>query len=607
MFGHVGIQDAAAGKERLRPMLEVTVGSGADQETQVGAGYAFGARRGSLEYSREAGVTVALEGTPRWTERFMEETAISTGAPRAVIEGYARYGEGLLDRMRGAFSLVLFDGKRGRTFLVTDRFGAMPVYYAICDLGLVFGTRARTVLAHDGVSDTLDRQALFNYLYFHVVPAPRTIFTMIKRLVPGTCLVFEGGKARQICYWEPRFEEIQGNAEELGAELRRLLRNSVRHSVNGTTTGAFLSGGTDSSTVVGMMEPVTGSPARTYSVGFEVEGYDETAYARAASRHFKTCHREYYVSPEDVIDALPHVAAYYDQPFGNASAVPVYYCARMARSDGMTRLLAGDGGDEIFGGNYRYAKQNIFARYANLPVGLRKVVIEPLLSSIPFADGVRPIVKLRHYVDQANMPLPDRMETYNLLMRCGGSDVLTTEFMQEVDAEEPIWMMQNVYNSISAKGMLNRMLGLDMRFTLGDSDLCKVSGMCELAGIDVAYPMLDDDLVEFALRLPERYKVNGTRLRYFFKQALSDFLPREVLTKSKHGFGLPFGVWLWSHSGLGTLVRDSLESFKCRGIVRPDFLDQLINERHSEHLAYYGTMIWVLMMLEQWYATRGQG
>ena len=604
IFGYVDFENLSGGAQQLRQMSEAAGRCGTSQDTHAGTGHAFGARRGSLEYLKEADVTVALEGQPRWTDGFIEKAAKFKGAPYAVIEGYVRYGQGLFDRIRGSFCLALLDGKRGRGLIASDRTGQQTLYYAICDSRLVFGTRVRAVLANAGVPDALDSQALFNYLYFHVVPTPRTIYTAVKRLAPGAFLLFERGKAREVPYWEPDFTEHAPHTTELESELKSLLRESVRRSINGKTTGAFLSGGTDSSTVVGMLNAVTGTSPRTYSIGFNARNYDETAFARTAARHFHADHHEYFLTPEDVIEAVPRVAAYYDQPFGNASAVPVYYCARMAKSDGVTRLLAGDGGDEIFGGNRRYAKQNLFERYANLPAVLRKAVIEPLLFGIPAGDRLDFIRKARSYVRQANVPLPARLETYNLLMRCGGSATLTADFIREVNAEEPTQLIEDIYGKTCARGKLNGILGLDMRITLGDNDLCKVSGMCALAGVEVAYPMLDDNLVAFALQLPERYKVKGSILRYFFKQALSDFLPKEVLTKTKHGFGLPFGVWLQSHSGLNALARDSLESLKKRGIVRPEFLDKLFLKHHSEHSAYYGTMIWVLMMLEQWYATR---
>src|SRR5207344_3000253 len=175
---------------------------------------------------------------------------------------------------------------------------------------------------------------------------------------------------------------------ELKKDFLEVLRESVREAAQDGTVGTFLSGGTDSSTIAGMLGEVTGSPARTYSIGFEAQGYDEMHYARIAARHFGARHHEYYVTPDDVVSAIPQIAAVHDQPFGNASAVPTYYCARLAKEDGIDTLLGGDGGDELFGGNERYAKQHLYSLYSDLPLFLRKCLIEPIAFALPEGDGI---------------------------------------------------------------------------------------------------------------------------------------------------------------------------------------------------------------------------
>ncbi len=192
--------------------------------------------------------------------------------------------------------------------------------------------------------------------------------------------------------------------------------------------------------------------------------------------------------------------------------------------------------------------------------------------------------------------MPERMETYNLLDRLGPRRVLTDAAMARVDTGVPMQLLRETYHGARAGHMLNRMLAVDMRFTLADSDLPKVTGACGLAGMEVDFPFLDDDLVAFSALLPPREKVRGTRLRYLFKEALRGFLPDEVLTKKKQGFGLPFGVWLVEHPGLREFTHDSLTSLKRRDLVRPEFIDELLSNRHAEHAAYYGTMVWVLLI-----------
>jgi asparagine synthase (glutamine-hydrolysing) len=363
--------------------------------------------------------------------------------------------------------------------------------------------------------------------------------------------------------------------------------------------GAFLSGGTDSSTVSGLLTQSTGRSARTFSVGFSAQGYDEIEYARIASRHFGTESREIYVTPKDVAEVLPLVAQAYDEPFGNASAVPTYLCARLARDTGVGLLLAGDGGDEIFGGNARYAKQKVFERYSHLPLAARQVV-EPALLAVPGAKWIPPLRKLQSYVRQASIPLPDRLQTYNFLHRHPLEQILEPGFLREIDSDRPLALMRDAFRQSDSSDEVDRMMDLDLKFILADNDLRKVCRMCEVAGVEVRFPMLADELVEFSGQIPAPLKVKGTRLRHFFKHALRDFLPPEIVAKPKHGFGLPFGLWLASDADLAEQTRGTLARFANRRIVRADYIARLWQEHAETHAGYFGEMIWVLAQLELW-------
>jgi asparagine synthase (glutamine-hydrolysing) len=404
-------------------------------------------------------------------------------------------------------------------------------------------------------------------------------------------------------YWVPRFVEPErADFATLAASFRKHVRDAVAAQLDGSKPACFLSGGTDSSTVAGMVKDVVGRAA-TYSIGFEAEGYDEMQFARIAAKRFGTEHHEYYVTPDDLVQSIPAVAAHYDQPFGNSSVLPAYYCAKMARDDGVTRLLAGDGGDELFGGNARYAKQRVFGWYAAVPAPLRRGLLEPVLERTPV--GSLPLAKKgRSYVEQAKVPLPDRMQQYNLLLRLGLADVFTPDFLAQVDPTDALRQQQGVWQQVPAASALNRMLAYDWRYTLAEADLPKVRGSTQLAGVVVGFPFLEQALVDFSLRLPTNYKLKGLRLRWFFKEALRGFLPDEIITKKKQGFGLPFGVWATRHPGLRAFARDSLQSLATRGIVREPFVRALLDERLPEHPGYYGEMVWILMMLEQWLGRR---
>lgn len=601
LCGWLGHNEGAGENRHLIESMAATLRRHGDERitplSSDNGGLATASRTGRCDLFRDRRVMAAVYGPARCA------SPLPAGAgqlARFVAEGYLRIGPDILKSLSGTFAVALIFADE--VFLAIDRIGISSLTYMQTGNCLIFGSSADALNTHPLAAAEIDPQGIFNYLYFHMVPGPGTIYQGQRRILPGSWLRFKNGKLITGRYWEMAFIEHETKSfETLQEEFLALLRKAVRSAASEKQVGAFLSGGTDSSTVSGMLGGITGEPARAYSIGFDAEGYDEMAYARIAAKHFGSDLHNYYVTPKDVIDAVSKVAAIYDAPFGNASAVPAYYCARLANQDGIRLMLAGDGGDELFGGNARYAKQRIFSLYSDLPAGVRKGLIEPLLYALPGGNWIAPLRKARSYVDQASQPMPERMEAYNLLTRLGIARVCDPDFLASVDAAQPVALLAEEWKNAHAGSLINRMLALDLKFTLADNDLPKVSQMCELAGIEVAYPLLDDEIVAFSARLAPDLKLRGTKLRYFFKQALRDFLPREIITKQKHGFGLPFGMWLQTHRGLRELAYDSLESLKPRGIVRPEFVDDLIATHRTGHAAYYGTMIWILMMLELWY------
>jgi asparagine synthase (glutamine-hydrolysing) len=476
----------------------------------------------------------------------------------------------------------------------TDRYATYPLCYrADCASSIAIASRADALAA----TPALRSQTLYDYLYFHMIPAPETVFPDVLRLPPGSRLTLSAGKAPTVeRWWSPRFSPARsGDFDTLKKDFLAIVRRGVAREATGHYA-AFLSGGTDSSTVVGMLCREHG-PVRAYSMGFEAEGYDEMEYARLAARHFGASHHEHYVTPDELVAAIPKVAAHYDQPFGNSSALPAYILSQIARDEGYDKLLAGDGGDELFGGNSRYAKNRVFGFYDNVP-GVLRAVLEPLLSSplgkLPLAS------KGASYVEQARVPMPARNEMYNMLLRLGPETIFTADFLAQIDRRAPLTLQQSVWDSVDADDDLNRELGFDWRFTLADNDLPKVIGTTSLAGLDVGFPLLSDELLDFSLDLPLDYKLKGFDLRWFFKEALRGFLPDEIITKKKHGFGLPFGHWALKHDGLNALSRASVQGTVDRGIVRPQFADALFAEHLPAYPGFYGEMVWILMMMDQW-------
>jgi len=560
----------------------------------------------SRHIHKQDGLLVALWGQARFREQRLIQLALAEGVAKTLGHDWRERGEKALEGLAGAFSLCIIDEVAHEAFLAVDRMGVNPLTYQVYDGGLVFGSSADAINIHTRAKSEISPQSLYNYVYFHMVPGPDTIYQGQKRLLPGEYLFYRKGHAETRKYWQMQFLENEKRPfQELKNDFLSVLRSSVRDAVGDHQAGAFLSGGTDSSTIAGILGEVCGAPARTYSIGFDASGYDEMEYARIAARHFSTRHHEYYVTPDDIVSTIPQVAAIFDQPFGNASAIPAFYCARMAKADGVTRMLGGDGGDELFGGNARYAKQHLFSLYEKTPVLVRKGILEPLVFGLPAGSALPLVQKARSYIEQASIPMPARTETYNLLERYGPAEVFTREFLETVNPGNPAALLEDVYHENKASSLINRMLAFDRKFTLADNDLPKVAKACELAAMEVAFPLISDEIIAFSLRLEPHLKLNGTKLRYFFKEALRGFLPDDIIAKQKHGFGLPFGVWLQQHRGLQALASDSLGSLRSRNIIRADFIDNLLGKHLDEHAGYHGTMVWVLMMLEQWYRQRG--
>jgi asparagine synthase (glutamine-hydrolysing) len=595
-----------AGPEAIARMAaEITRfdGSKARSETAGFGSVTVSSLGGDADVYKTDAQLVAVWGRMHFANADLAALAQQHGTARALAQGYASEGEEVLPAVQGAFALAILDGSRGEAMLAIDRMGTRPLCYGVVGDAFVFGSTLDSISAFQATAPSLNAQAVYDYVYFHMVPAPDTIHAGRHRLLPGAFLHWRNGKIETRPYWEMRFvEEETRPFPELKQDFLAALREGVREAARDGNVGSFLSGGTDSSTVAGMLGEITGQPARTYSIGFDVRGYDEMEYARIAARHFGTRHHEYYVTPDDVVNAIPQIAAVHDQPFGNSSAVPTFYCAKLAKDDGIDTLLGGDGGDELFGGNERYAKQYLYSLYSDLPRGARKGVIEPIVGLLP-SFGITG--KAQRYILHASEPMPARYDNYNLLERVGPEVVFTREFLDQVDRALPVEQRAQAYNSAHASSLINRMLALDLKYTLADNDLPKVCRSCELARVEVRFPMLNDALVAFSARLAPDLKLKGARLRYFFKEALRGFLPDEIIAKTKHGFGLPFGQWLQTHKPLQQLVGDSLQELKGRGIVQPQLVDELLAELVQSHAGYYGTLAWVLMMLEQWFRKHG--
>jgi asparagine synthase (glutamine-hydrolysing) len=519
----------------------------------------------------------AIDGYPQWSDPELAARAVAGGHAAALAEAYRRHGPELLAHLRGPFAIAVLEPERRRALLAIDRMGIHPLCYARCGDGrVVFGSTTTSVTAHPTMTATVSPQAVFDYLFFYRVPAPTTIFVEQQKLLPAQYLLVEAGSARTGFYWEVPYGDRNGaDLAELKEALFERLHGAVDHAVANEDRGrlgAFLSGGLDSSTVTGLLSAVGDGPVKAFTIGFDCAGYDETEYAAAAAGHFGAEHHIYRATPDDVCDLIPRVAEAYDEPFGNSSVVPTFFCARLARENGVEMLLAGDGGDEIFAGNELYVWMKTFELYGAVPAVVRRQVIEPLVFGIPDGDWIGPLRRARNYINRRPQ----------LALVAGARRVLAPDVVDSVDPTQPLAILRDVYDRARSASPLQRMLHVDRQVLLADNDLRKVNRMCALSGIRVRYPLLDDDVVELSAKVPPDLLMRGLKRRYFFRRAVENYLPQKVLNKSKHGFGLPYGPWLKSWKPLREIALDSLEALKRRGYVRADYVDGLVHRSRED-------------------------
>ncbi len=447
-------------------------------------------------------------GTPRFSDARLATLARARGDAAAWKAALAQGAAGAAASADGDFAVGLSDDT-GRTFLAVDRFAVRTMCYRVIDGQLHFAARADELAALPPQA-AIDPQAIFDYLYFHVIPSPRTVFQGVYRLPPAHCALFEGGRLTVTPYWVPRFSE-PGSPEfvPLAAEFRQLVRDAVAKQLDGSKPACFLSGGTDSSTVAGMISEVAGRQAATYSIGFEAEGYDEMQYARIAAKRFGTEHHEYYVTPDDLVRSIPAVAAHYDQPFGNSLGA-----ARvLLRQDGARRRR-----DQAAGRRRRRrtlrrqrplrqaARLRLLRRRAGRAAqGLARAPAGTHAAGHAAAGAQGPQLR-RAGQGAAARPHADVQPAAAPGHR---SNVFTPDFLAQVDPADPLRQQRAVWQQVPAASALNRMLAYDWRYTLAEADLPKVCGSTSLAGMAVGFPFLDQRLGRLLAAAAHRLQAQG--------------------------------------------------------------------------------------------------
>lgn len=517
---------------------------------------------------------------------------------------FRQYGTEFVKKLEGAFAIAIWDERSRRLLLATDGLGISALYWKLENGAFLFGSRSSAVRAAMQTETGVNSDAVMQYLIFSVVSAPLSIYKGIDRLEPGKLLVWENGRVSQTQFWDIDYsEDGWQNAEECAKAVRDGIRSAVFRTANDLdpqAAGAYLSGGTDSSSVVAFLSEWH-TPAKSFTIFFDEGQYSEIEYARTTARHFKTQHYEQCLKPQDAFDVVTRLNQYYDEPFANSSAIGGYYCARMARENGVTALLAGDGGDEIFGGNERYATDKRFSLYHSIPRSLRAAFVEPFVSLLPNSDGKLSLPK--KYVRRANISNPRRIYSYGLFLTEPPQSIFEPDFLQASPPEQWMGIAQGHFDKGGNRSELNRLLYMDVKMTLADNDLRKVMGTAEMAGVRARFPLLDRQLVELSARIPTKWKLKGFEKRFIFKQAMQGILPEKILKKKKHGFGVPVSLWLLEDRRLESLMNDVMSDAKTRqrGIFQPQFIDMVLQKHRSEDRKNFGELIWYMLMLELWH------
>lgn len=527
-----------------------------------------------------------------------------------LLHLYIKDGIDFLKRLRGEFAVSLWDGSSETLYLATDRFRVHPLFYYRDENMFVFSSRMQGILACPiPQKRTISPEAIVDVAACSVIPTPKSIFQEVKKLPPAHLLTSCKGEVRVAPYWEIGFLEPSGAGE---AELTRTLKSrladavSVRVAWDGDSDriGSFLSGGIDSSTLTGLLSRQVKNSIKSFSIGFDEERFNEISFARIVAQEFGVKHYEYFVTPADTYEAIPVLMGAFDEPYANASAVPTYFCAKMAKDHGIDILYAGDGGDELFAGNERYADQRLFDYYYDIPGWLRESLIKPFVFTLADRLNLGLFVKGKKYIQRASIPYPQRLTSYGLFKTVPMSDFFEADFFESIGASyDPYDSIYRHYRLAPAQTELDRQLYIDLKAAISDNDLFKVTRMTEAAGVGVRFPFMDHPLAEFAASVPAKIKMKGRDLRSFFKKAYADLLPSETLAKKKHGFGLPIPIWLRTDKRLNDLMHDLVLSRRSleRGYFRRKTLEELVEFHKSDKTSFYGTILWNLMVLELWH------
>lgn len=542
------------------------------------------------------GVTVA-SGVSTVGGELISERHASNLAPDNIVN-FAK-------KWRGHLAAVTFDPEAQRLCAVTDHLRLRPLHYSVVGDSIVLATDIRLIANLPGIDRTINLDSISQYLDYEYIPPPHSMYKNIQKLEMGYALEWDAKHQLKLNkYWQPTYPaDLQGSEEELSEALTEQIKATITRFVpteDNAHWGSFLSGGTDSSTIAGVLASASELPINTFSIGFSEEVFDELTYARIASGKFGANGYEKIMSAADSLDALDDLMQANDEPFGNPSCLATIGCTKLAASNSVRIMLGGDGGDEIFGGNERYAIDQVYSTYHKLP-GFVRSAAKAIAENLP-GDSL-PVNKLRNITYRGNLANPDRFFSGDSFATNEFNELYTPEFREQVQNTISLQTLKRIYDQADCDAETHRMMFMDLYMAISGNDIVKVNSSAKAAGIDyVKYPFLDVDLIEFTGRLPAQYKVKAQQKRYLFKKAVANIVPSEILTKKKQGFGLPVSVWMRDDPKFIELVEDCLFSERAtqRGYFNTSFLRDFV-QRHQAGAWDYSPEIWRLVVLELWH------
>ena len=515
-----------------------------------------------------------------------------------IIHLYEEMGAECVQKLRGMFGLAIYDKNRRKLILARDRLGKKPLHYAMHNGRLYFGSEIKSILAVAPELAEVNSQGLLEYLYYGYVPEPITAFTRIHKLPSGHLLEFENGEMRIHQYWDlPEYNSHSPKSEEECLEEleHRLFEATKIRLISDVPLGAFLSGGTDSSTVVALMARASSGPVKTFSIGFKKDDFNEADYARIVARKFETDHHEMILEP-DVVQTVEHLTSSLEEPFGDSSMLPTYYVSQMARRH-VTVALSGDGGDETFAGYDRYRIHASRQIFEHIPEWARKF----------YRNSVFPLLpnRMQGHKFSYNISLPwqeryvDGLSFLPAFER--DTPLLSDDFRAILSrTDDPSNVLRRRFAAANAKDPVSQILYVDTKTYMVDDILAKVDRMSMLNSLEVRVPILDHVFIEWVTGLPPEWKLRGRQQKYILRKLAERVgVPREVLYRRKQGFALPLVHWM--RNELQDMLMVLVEP---RTLERGYFQAKGIRKLMDDHLLRGKTntgRLWRLLMFELWH------